>query len=82
MDCSADVIPGMEALSAQKRLATLLSYKLNRGYLEICGFVRERISMDIVRSNSLLLRGPCDKGARIWQRPELTDGAVMSLLAP
>ena len=30
----------------------------------------------------MLLRGPCDKGARIWQRPELTEGAVMALLAP
>ena len=79
---SADGITGAEALSAQKRLAELLSYKLKRKYSEMCGFVRARMSLAIVRSNSLLLRGPRDKGTRIWQRLELTDGAVMSLLAP
>ena len=75
-------IPGAEALAAQKRLSALLSYKLKREYSEMCGFVRARMSLAIVRSNSLLLRSSCEKGARIWQRPELTDGAVMALLAP
>ena len=79
---SADGIPGAEALAAQKRLATLLSYKLKREYSEMCGFVRARISLAIVRSNSLLLCGPRDKGVGIWQGPELTDGVVMSLLTP
>ena len=79
---SADGIPGAEALAAQKRIATLLRYKLKREYSEMCGFVRARMSLAIVRSNNLLLRGPHDKGARIWQRPELTYGAVMPLLAP
>ena len=79
---SADKIPGAEALAAQKRLAALLSYKLKREYSEMCGFVLARISLAIVRPNSLLLRGPHDKGVRIRQQPELTDGAVMSLLAP
>ena len=62
---SADRIPGAEALAVQKRLATLLRYKLKREYSEMCGFVRVRMSLAIVRSNSLLLRGPCDKGAYI-----------------
>ena len=78
---SADGIPGAEALAAQKRLAALLRYKLKREYSEICGFVRARISLAIVRSNSLLIHGPRDKGARIWKRPDLMDGAVMALLA-
>ena len=64
---SADGIPGAEALAAQKRLAALLSYKLKREYSEMCGFVRERMSLAIVRSNSLLLCGPWDKYARIRQ---------------
>ena len=68
---SADVIPGAEALAAQKRLATLLSYKLKREYSEMCGFVRVRMSLAIVISNSLLLRSPRDKGARIWQQLEM-----------
>ena len=40
---SADGIPGAEALAAHKRLAALLSFKLNREYYELCGFMRARI---------------------------------------
>ena len=36
---SADVIPGAEALDAQKRLSALLIYKLKWEYSEMCGFV-------------------------------------------
>ena len=64
---SVDGIPGAKAFAAQKMLAALLSYQLKREYSEICGFMRERMSLAIVRSNSLLLRGPCNKGAHIWQ---------------
>ena len=77
---SVDRIPGAEALTAQKRLATLLiSYKTKWEYSKMCSFLKARISLAIVRSNSLLLRGLQDKGARIRQQPELTDGAVMAL---
>ena len=62
---SAEGIPGVEALAAQKRLAALLSYKLKRKYSKMCGFVRAQMSLAIVRSNSLLLHGPHDKGACI-----------------
>ena len=79
---SADIITRADVLAAQKRLATLLRYKLKREYSEMCGFVRARMSLAIVISNSLLLRGPCNKGARIQQRLELKDGAVIALLAP
>ena len=79
---SADGIPSAKALVAQKMLAALLSYKLKREYLEMCGFVRVRMSLVIVRSNSLLLHSPCDKGARIRQLSDLKDGAVITLLAP
>ena len=58
---SADGIPGAEALAAQKRLATLLSYKLKREYSGMCGFVWASVSLEIVRSNSLLLCGPHKK---------------------
>ena len=78
---SADRIPGVESLAAQKRLFAILSYNLKREYSEMCGFVRARMSLVIVRYNSLLLRGPWDKEAHIWQRPDLTGGAVIALLA-
>ena len=79
---SADRIPGAEALAAQNRLAALLSHKLKQECSEMCGFVRLRMSLAIVRSNSLLLRGPREKGVRIRQRPELMYGAVIALLSP
>ena len=63
---SVDGIPRAETVSAQNRLAALLSYKLKQEYSERCGFVQVRMSLAIVRSNSLLLCGPRDKGARIW----------------
>ena len=66
---STDGIPEAEALATQNRLAKLLSYKLKQEYFEICGFVRARMSLAIVRSNGLLLCGPCYKGARIKKRP-------------
>ena len=62
---SADGITGADALAAQKRLSALLSYNLKREYFEMCGFVRARMLLAIVRSNSLLLCCPYDKGVRI-----------------
>ena len=79
---AANIILGVEALAAQKSLAALLSYKLKREYSEMWWFVRARMSLAIVRYNSLLLCGPCNKGVRILQIPDLTDGAVIALLAP
>ena len=77
---SADLISRAEALPAQKRLATLHSYKLKREYSKMCDFLRARMSLARVRSNSLLLCFPRNKGARIQKRPDLTDGTVMVLL--
>ena len=79
---SADEIPGMEAVVAERRLALLVSNKLKQVYLEMCGFVRAHMSLAIVRSNILLLRGARDKETYIRQIPNLEDGAVMALLAP
>ena len=45
----------------------------------MCGFLKARLSLVIVRSNSLLLCSPQHKAACFWQRPELTVGAVMAL---
>ena len=79
---SANGITGAEALAAYKRLSTLLSYKLKREYSKICGFSRARMSLAIVRSNSLILFSPQDKGGRIPQQLELTDGELVALIAP
>ena len=55
-------ITGTEAVAAQKRLALLLSNKLQQEYLEICGFVRDWMSPAIVISNTLLLRSAQGQG--------------------
>ena len=64
---SMDGITRAEALAVKNRLAALLSYKLKREYSEMCGFVRVKMSPAKVRSNSLILRIPHNKRARIWQ---------------
>ena len=79
---STDGIPGVEALAAQEGVAPLISFKLKQEYSELCGFVRARMSLATVRSNSVLLCIPWDKEARICQRPELLGGVVMALLVP
>ena len=47
----------------------------------MCGFVKARMSLAVVRYLTLLLRGARDKEACIYQRPDLSDGAVMAMLA-
>ena len=69
---SAEVIPGSESLAAQNILSVLLNYKLKQEYSEMCGFVKARMSLAILSSNSLLLRGTRDKGVRIRHQTELS----------
>ena len=79
---STDGITRAETMTAQNMLAALLSYKLNQEYSKKCGFVKARMSLAIVRSNSLLLHIPQDKEACIQQRPEMVDREVIALLVP
>ena len=64
---SADIINKSESLLAQRRLASPFSFRLKWKCSKIYGFVRASISLEIVRSNSLLLCAPCDKEAKICQ---------------
>ena len=43
---------------AQRHLASLLSNKLKREYLEMCGFVRACVSLTIERSSTLFSMEP------------------------
>ena len=52
---SANGNTGTEAIVAQRCLAFLLSNKLKQEYSEMCGFVRAKMSLVIVRFNTLLL---------------------------
>ena len=79
---SSEKTPKAEALAVQKGISALLSINLKKEYFELCGFMREKISIVIVRSNTLLLRGPWYNEAHIHQEMELLDGVVMVLLEP
>ena len=59
-----DGMPCEAAEAAEKRLAALLASKWNRAYSEMVSFVRQRLSLAIVRSNTMLLRG---ERANTWR---------------
>lgn len=61
---SVDGMRGPEATAASKRLASLLATKWKRTYSDVCGFVRSRLSIALVRTTSLCLRGARDPTAR------------------
>ncbi len=61
---SVDGLRGAEATAATKKLASLLAAKWKRTYSEVCGFVRSRLAITLVRTTSLCLRGARDPTAR------------------
>ena len=72
---SVDGMAGREAQVFEKRIAHLLAEEWERHYSELRGFVRDRMAMSVVRSNSLLLRGlRMGKATRFAGQ----DGAVLS----
>ena len=54
---SVDGTACKEARALKKRIASLLAYKWNRPYSELVGYVRARMAMSILRSNTVCLRG-------------------------
>lgn len=75
---SVDGMAGGEAQAAMKRLASLLAGKWGRTYSAICGYVRSRMSVAVVRGMSLCLRG-CRDPTRREAEPEMGDGAGLRL---
>jgi hypothetical protein len=61
---SVDGMMGSEAAAAAKCLASTLSTKWKRQYSEVCGFVRSRLSVALVRSMSMCLRNARDPTIR------------------
>jgi hypothetical protein len=53
---SIDGLLGKEATAASKGLATSLASKWKRSYSEVCGYIRSRLSIALVRSSSRCLR--------------------------
>jgi len=73
---TVDGISGREAKHAERRLAVLLSDKWQKPYSEMVYYVRVRMSLAVVKANSLLIRGSRDNQRP--RRPQLTDGAAMN----
>ena len=65
----------LQAKSAEKRLASALAEKWKREYSEMVFYVRVRMSLGVVKANSLLIRGNRDTENR--RRPVITDRAAM-----
>ena len=73
---TADGMPGREALNAMRQLGTHLAEKWERQRSQMVFYVRTRMSLALVRANSLLLRGSRDRQHRI--RPLIENGPGMS----
>jgi len=75
---SVDGMMGTEAAAASKRLSSTLSKKWKREYSEVCGFVRSRLSVALVRSMSMCIRGARDPNAHC-SRATWDNGAGLGL---
>ena len=69
---------GVEAKAAGKQVAELLAAKWDRSYAEVCGYVRARLSLALVRATSLCLRGAREKSNRI-RSPQWDSGSGLAL---
>ena len=72
---SVDGVPGREARIAERLLASLLAEKWNKPFSQVAHYVRVQMSIAIVQSNSLLLRGSRDREPKY---PRVNSGASMS----
>ena len=61
--------------AAERRLASLLSVKWDRQYSEMVNFIRTRMSLAVVRSNTLLLRS---ERIHTWHRRAPEDGSAIA----
>ena len=78
---SCDGMLGKEADFMMKRLAQLLSEKWQRPYSQVCGYLKARMSIAIVRATHMCIRGSRvpsrDRFARMQSqnRAHMEDGA-------
>ena len=74
---SVDGMACKTARAFEKLVASKLATKMDRRYSEMVGFVRARMSLAVIRSNTLLLRG-----ARVGRafRPDIADAAAFNAM--
>ena len=61
---SIDGMAGPKTRAAEKRLASWLAWKWKRKYSEMCGYVKCRMTIAVVRSDTLMWRDPERAGER------------------
>ena len=76
---SCDGLLGKEAVALLRNLAERLSNKTGKCYSETCGFLRARLSIAIVRSVHLCLRGSRIPTNSMSRHPQWEDGAGLGL---
>ena len=76
---SVDGLQGVEARAASQRLASQLAAKWKRSYSDVCGFVRSRLAVALVRSTSRCLRSDRQGAIRLSQRVVWESGAGLGL---
>ena len=77
---SADGLLGREASFLLQRLSALLAEKWDKPYSEVCGFVRARMSVAVVRATHLCLRGSRIPTSQIaFRHPQWEDQAGLGL---
>ena len=62
----------------EKRIASLLASKHDQPYSKMVGYVKGRMSIAIVRANTMMLRGSRTGGARAI--PRVDDGAAFEAI--
>ena len=67
---SADGLLGKEAQKVLQHLAAKLADRNGKSYSMVCGFVRARMSIAIVRATHVCLRGSRIPASRMSNRPQ------------
>ena len=77
---SVDGLLGVEAADTLKRIASRLVTKWNQPYSNICGYVKIRVAITLVRTTHRFIRGSWVTAHRISvQQPQWEDGAGFNL---
>ena len=77
---SVDGLLGSEFEAFLKRLAAKVARKWESPYSQVCGYLRARVSISLLRSAHRCLRGSRVPSARISsRRPQWEDGAGLGL---
>ena len=76
---SRDAILAKEANSFTRAMAAHLANKWNRAYSDICGYIKGRIGLTIIRASTRCLYGSRVPARYISSAPEWTDGLGLGL---